>query len=384
MTRENNPFDVARDARARAALVSGAISARAAGDQRHYARLAPGLVRIRSRWRHSYSNTASPDSRRGKITAFTDRSRRRLRTRAREAEWPRAMLAFLTLTWPRHFSSAPADWYADLRAWRAAYERRFGNWVTVIGDDGRARRVNTTKLVGIWVREFQGRGAPHYHLAIAVPRGTTIDELREWSARTWYRTAGRGRCQHDSHCTGECWFSAENAGGTKVCRHADFCKGGEGDCRHLAQHLKPAHCKKARSRHELLGYLAKEISKCRQKELPAWLVERDEGAGRWWGVWNLPCVFLDEPMSRREFHTLRRVGRGLDGARRRARGKPPRRWRSWSMQGISIEDRTGLQWSLAQACYGLMLFCRGKPARSSYAKWDQLLDRGLQLFPDTT
>ena len=384
--RELNPFVVLRETRTRAALVYGAISARAVSDQRHSARLAPGVVQIRSRWRHSYSDTASLDARRGKITAFTDRSRRRLKLRARQAEWPRGVLLFLTLTWPRHFSADPADWYRDLRAWRSSYERRWGKWVTVY-TNGRARRMNVTKLVAIWAREFQRRGAPHYHIALVAPKGTTVDEFREWSARAWYRIAGRGRCQHDRNCAGHCWFSVKDEHGAPTCVHANYCQRfAEGDCRHLAQHLKPAHCKKARSAHELLGYLAKEISKRRQKELPDWLVELELGAGRWWGVWNLPRVFVDEPISRREFHIVRRVVRAIHGARERARGKPPRRWRTWMMQGISIEDRSGRQWSLAQAIYALMLFCRrpSDPRRSGYANWDERLDRGLELFADTT
>jgi len=361
MTREANPFDVARDVRARAALVYHRISARSdelVHTPKHRMRVGPGIVRLHSGWRHSASKPGG--GARGPITAFTEGSRRRMEIRFRESEWPmHRLLLFVTLTWPGFFSADPQDWKRALRAWIAAYERAWG------------------PLITIWVLEFQLRGAPHFHLAIAGPKGVSIEEMRAWNAETWYRIAGHG------------------------------------DERHLRQHQKPGHCKKARSVNELLGYLQKELRKSRQKELPAWLTERDEGAGRWWGMRRLPNVAFNEPTNRTEYRALHRRGRRLLRPRTRKlyiRGTRyvmrPRKTSHdpWSEEGtgqhwiaaarrtktlwrpdsrwIVLRDRSPRPWSLSQAFYNLLLLVRGKhTAKSSYARWDDIA--GVQLhFPD--
>lgn len=341
-------------------------------------RVGPGIVRVRSGWRHSYGGKLCLGGRRGRVTDFTDDSRRRMEVRFRESEWPQhRLLAFITLTWPRHFSADPQDWKAALRAWRAAYERRWG------------------PLTAIWALEFQRRGAPHFHLACAGPKGVPIAELRAWNAATWYRIAGHG------------------------------------DERHLRQHEKEGHCKKARTPNELLGYLAKEIGKRGQKELPAWLNARDEGAGRWWGVWRLQNVAFDEPLTRREFIALHRLGR--TGAlpkrsdakfERDARGRMPAvrvakyvrgtRWvmrprktshDPWREEGtgqhwesrrqrtrshwkpdprwILLRDRSPRPWTLSQAFYNFKLLLGGtRTPRSSYARWDDNAGVQLELVVD--
>ena len=347
---ERDPFVVAREVRANAALVSACISARAVEDHRHYARWQPGGVRLRSRWRHSYSSRGAIGGRRGVIRDFTDASRRRLRERGRETDWPaHRTLAFITLTWPRYFTADPVEWKAQLRAWRSAFERRWG------------------QAVGFWVMEFQRRGAPHFHLALALPPGTSIEELRAWNAETWYRIAGHG------------------------------------DERHLVQHRKEGHCKKARSPRELIGYLQKEIAKRRQKELPDWLADRmsapvsqdltddgtatkpaieGKGAGRWWGVWRLgKPVFLVDRMSEHEWHAARRVVRRLE----RSRGVKPRRFRSKRDQGVSIADARAQPWSLAQSMYWFLLYLRGgRRARWSYALFDERANLQMKLGPPVT
>jgi hypothetical protein len=370
---EADPFVVRRETRARAALVSHRISARLAQTATYRMRVGPGIVRVRSGWRHSYAGRhRSAAAVRSRITNFTNDSRRRMEIRFRESEWPQhRLLVFITLTWPRHFSAEPRDWKAALRAWRAAYERQWG------------------PLTAIWALEFQRRGAPHFHLACAGPRGVSIEELRRWSAETWYRIAGHG------------------------------------DERHLHQHQKEGHCKRARTPNELLGYLAKEIGKRGQKELPAWLTNK--GAGRWWGVWRLVNVAFDEPLTRREFHAIHRVGRrvlpALSRAKftRDARGRPPAvrvaryvrgtRWvlrphdcsglsprdcaqpRHWiarpkrtrsiwrpDLRWVLLRDRSPRPWTLAQAVYNFKLLLSGtRTPRSSYARWDDKAAVQLRL-----
>ena len=116
------------------------------------------------------------------IWEFSRKSRQRLRQRVAEADWyaalqiPGVRIGMITLTYP-------GDWerYAPnpdaITAHRHALEKRL------------------TRALGylpgfFWVREFQGRGAPHFHLAGAWP--TTIEglPLRTWLSRTWYDIVG--------------------------------------------------------------------------------------------------------------------------------------------------------------------------------------------------
>lgn len=322
------------------------------------------MARLHSGWQRSHSLPGGGGER-GRVTEFTEDSRRRMELRFRESDWPQhRTLAFITLTWPRHFSADPTDWKRALRAWRSAYERRWG------------------PVVGIWALEFQRRGAPHFHLAIAGPKGVPIDELREWNARTWYRIAGHG------------------------------------DERHLAQHSKPGHCKKARHPNELLGYLqkatgrlARELTKRRQKELPKWLTDLDGGAGRWWGLWRLENAAFNEPLNREEYRGLHRRARRLLKPRTRQfyvrstryvmrpyycnRGCPrecaqPRHWMMrpratktpWrpDSRWIVMRDHSPTRWALSQVFYNLLLLIRGtRTARSSYARWHDISSVQLPL-----
>lgn len=72
-----------------------------------------------------------------------------------------------------------------------------GDWVPVAGSakackahvdalKKRFQRHYGRPLVGVWKREFQRRGAPHYHLLMVPPRERIDGEgFREWLSRTW-------------------------------------------------------------------------------------------------------------------------------------------------------------------------------------------------------
>ncbi len=122
------------------------------------------------------------------IWEFSRKSRQRLRQRVAEADWysalqqPGVRIGMITLTYPDDWERYAAN-PAAITAHRHALEKRL------------------TRALGylpgfFWVREFQRRGAPHFHLAGAWP--TTIEglPLRIWLSRTWFEIVGSGDRRH--------------------------------------------------------------------------------------------------------------------------------------------------------------------------------------------
>ena len=50
----------------------------------------------------------------------------------------------------------------------------------------RFERATGLKLKGVWKREFQRRGAPHFHVLTPLPAMIGNEPVREWFARSWY------------------------------------------------------------------------------------------------------------------------------------------------------------------------------------------------------
>lgn len=164
----------------------------------------------------------------------------------------------------------PGDWLAvavsakvcqdHLRKFRKRFERRWG------------------PLVGVWKREFQRRGAPHFHLGCLVPLDP---EFPAWLSATWAEVVGastvpsackQGKCKARVRCDSGVVRCSERSrhrlGGTGI----DWNKGEASvDPRRFAIYF---------SKHG--GYSAKEY----QNEAPAEWAE-DEGIGRFWGHWRL-------------------------------------------------------------------------------------------------
>jgi hypothetical protein len=129
----------------------------------------------------------------------------------------------------------------------------------------------------LWKLEFQRRGVAHYHLAIAVPGGVDLVEVRQWVARSWWEVVGSGDAAH-------------LAAGTQV----DEARGD------LAMYFA--------------GY-ARRKSKEHQHELPpGW-----EGAGRWWGLWGLQVEWRSAGITARAFIVARRQLLNLRRSRSRGR-----------------------------------------------------------------
>ncbi len=171
---------------------------------------------------------------RGHISGFSKASRRRLQRLLAVIDQERqAVPLFVTLTYPGEFPADPAVCAAHLRAFRARMHRRYG------------------KFAAVWRKEYQKRGAPHYHLLLFLDRPP--EQLRAEVSRLWFEVVGSG------------------------------------DERHLRAGTQVVQVKSWRSAR---GYAAKYMGKLETLHASADpLVGLPQGkTGRLWGVWNRPLL----------------------------------------------------------------------------------------------
>lgn len=233
------------------------------------------------------------------ITSWSKRSRGRMAEVFAQLDWspmftdPSAVPAMVTLTmqgghapgctetegeWAcgttgcRWLTSAPCAQASrrHLLLFRKRFERAWGR-----------------KLTGVWKREFQRRGAPHYHLLMVPPHGHTKDgqTFREWLGPTWANIVGdpcsEVRSEHAARGTG-----------------IDYADG-----------------VRARDPRSVGVYFAKHgafADKEYQNAAPAEWVETGS-VGRFWGVWGLDKavagVEVHPDEARAAVRTLRRHSR---------------------------------------------------------------------------
>jgi hypothetical protein len=86
----------------------------------------------------------------------------------------------VTLTYPRSWPRDPATWKKDLDTFGKRLRRRYPT------------------LSAVWRMEFQGRGAPHFHLILFLPRPLRPpwSGLRRFVARSWYESCGKPCDEH--------------------------------------------------------------------------------------------------------------------------------------------------------------------------------------------
>jgi hypothetical protein len=114
---------------------------------------------------------------RGHISGFSKASRRRLQRLLAVVDQERQEVPlFVTLTYPGEFPADPAVCAAHLRAFRARMHRRYG------------------KFAAVWRKEYQKRGAPHYHLLLFLDRAPEL--LRSEVSNIWYEVVGSGDERH--------------------------------------------------------------------------------------------------------------------------------------------------------------------------------------------
>jgi len=92
--------------------------------------------------------------------------------------------AMISLTYPadwREWASSGPAIRRHIEAFKSRWSRRWGE-----------------PIRGVWTREFQDRGAPHFHLYVGLPAGLGDDEYRalgKRAVRRWYLERQVGKYQ---------------------------------------------------------------------------------------------------------------------------------------------------------------------------------------------
>jgi hypothetical protein len=213
---------------------------------------------------------------RGAVGTFSEKSRRRLAKACAAIPWGAFPGLFVTLTYPGQFVKDGVVCSTHLQNFRRAWDRRYG------------------APVGVWKREYQRRGAVHFHLALVAP-GVDLSEVREWASATWFRIVGSG---DESHLKA----------GTQV-----------EVLRHPPAHYFSCHGQHGRDEK---GY---------QNEVPEDFVN----PGRFWGLWNIAPDWVDTPLTPAEWVECKRIVQAWS----RSRGLYRRDYGRGRIQGLWINAR---------------------------------------------
>jgi hypothetical protein len=162
-------------------------------------------------------------AKRGKVSEFSKRSRKRLINTLAQVRRDR-LPCFVTLTYPAVYSGDPKVWKRHLDNFIKRLARKFPN------------------VAGVWKLEPQKRGAPHFHLMIW---GAPYVDLLQFVPMAWYEVVGSNDGNH------LLWHMGALGNGNK----------------HCVQQVE-----KVRG---VFWYASKYMS----KEVSGW-----GDVGRWWGV----------------------------------------------------------------------------------------------------
>jgi hypothetical protein len=121
------------------------------------------------------------------IRGFSAKSKGRMMRLVASVSWgelrrPGERLVMLTLSYPgawRRWCPDPATAIAHLDAFAKRFERATG-----------------IPLRAVWVREFQRRGAPHFHLLALWPKCIDGQLSQRWLSRVWYEIVGSEDPRH--------------------------------------------------------------------------------------------------------------------------------------------------------------------------------------------
>lgn len=209
---------------------------------------------------------------RGVIGEWSMQSRARAYYALEAIDWgPWGSIFFVTLTYPG------GDWPRNGRVC-AEHLRAVRRWLERWGFKS-----------GVWKREYQARGAPHFHLWLVCPLSQDerppgfLRALRQRLSRAWYDVVGSGDPKH-------------LAAGTQV------------------KLLPPGQ--------SAAGYFKAYLNKYSDKEYQNRLPADVEAPGRWWGMFGkqhgFRAVWQFRECSLEELHKFRRMLRGFKRSRRRA------------------------------------------------------------------
>jgi hypothetical protein len=236
-----------------------------------------------------------------KIRSFSRSSRRGMTHRLATLDYAPLFVNFFgAQTVPAMVTvTYPGDWVTvapSNRVVRRHVEQLRKRWDRAYSDHG-------FPLVGVWKREFQERGAPHYHLLCVPP---AVSGFRQWLSETWADIV-----QADS-CGARCWETGDGrvVKGLACCERGRHVVSGTGvDYREGARATDPRRLAIYFSKHG--GYAAKEY----QNDAPGEWVDRG-GVGRFWGVWGLRPAVAVVGLAPDVALALARVLRGLERTRR--------------------------------------------------------------------
>ncbi|MEZ5411225.1 MAG: hypothetical protein R2761_24560 [Acidimicrobiales bacterium] len=224
----------------------------------------------------------------GVIREFSSRSRRRLREAVAEIDWADAVRSVSEATGqPARLMFVMLSYPGDWRRWAPDPDECVGHLEALYKRLARklSRRLGVTVRVPcVWKREFQRRGAPHFHLVLVVPHVLDGEPLRNWLSREWYDVVGSGDERH-------------LRAGIRV----DAVRGFEASdpariASYLAGYLGPD---------ERLG--DKEV----QHQVPEGWATASGSVGRWWSVRGVSRVRVEVRITRRQMIEVQRLLRAL-------------------------------------------------------------------------
>jgi hypothetical protein len=222
---------------------------------------------------------------RGDIRSWSPRSRNRLRAKISRLDLAPIVAGdhlpvMVTLTLPGDWLAVAPTAADASRIWHrfaAAYRKRWG------------------ALRCLWKREFQSRGAPHWHLWLVPPVvPSELNTYRLWLSKAWTRALG---LRAPAGCAGKA---------PRACSCSEYCRSlGAGTGVDQAEGVR------ARDPRRLADYFLKESlggeSKAYQNEAPR---EWDgQSIGRFWGVCGLSEAVATVDLDPRDYARLWRAAR---------------------------------------------------------------------------
>ena len=247
----------------------------------HAIRITPGTISL---YAQQLPQRYPGEGSRGDIVEWSRKSRRRMMRRVAELDYAQLMAledrgwtpSMITLTLPDEWERvAPtnAAWMAHVTEFRKRFARKWGH-----------------ALIGLWKKEFQGRGAPHLHVYTCVPPGTTVlrrvghpaveVDFGEWARLVWADIVAHPNPEHRR-------------------RHRE--RGVHVDTYEGMRASNPRRLAKYFLKHSAPGEVGEKEYQHRVPEI--W----HERPGRFWGYWGLEVVAEVVELSRGDFDAARRV-----------------------------------------------------------------------------
>lgn len=120
---------------------------------------------------------------RGTVSTWSEASRRRFRYAIARLDWSKLPAPLdITLTYPGEWQRFAPDGKACKRHLELFLKR----WATFAG----------SRQPVVWKLEFQGRGAPHFHVIASLPPGRSLEAARVVVGAMWFQIVGSGDPAH--------------------------------------------------------------------------------------------------------------------------------------------------------------------------------------------